>query len=661
MIFIIFSIFSLITGSITCAFFSDKNAAISTTAGLLFGIIACLSGLIGSVSNLICGNQQIFSLPLKIPLCNELSLTVDPLASLFLTALYIVAISSAIYGYGYVTNSSQKHTGLMWAAFYFLIASMVLLFISSNAVLFMTAWEMMATSSFLLVIYEHHKGQTRHAAYIYLLAGAAGALFLLMMFALLSIKSGGHLLFSDFSRPDDFTAALIFICAIIGFGLKAGIVPFHIWLPEAHPAAPSHVSAVMSAIMIKAGIYGIIRVMSFISPWELSWGYTLIILGVVSLLIGALFACAQSNIKRMLAFSSIENIGIITLAFGIGVTAVAAGFPTVAAFAFAGTFIHIFNHALFKSLLFMGAGAIIHSTGTGSLEVLGGIIKKMPITATLFTIGAIAACAFAPLNGIVGELLIYVASFKALLSKGNSVLLAVIAILSLSFAGAIATAFFAKTIGTVFLGEPRVPDFFNKAHESNRFMRIGMIIPAILCLLCGVLSFFFVRPLCNIINSAFFNVDLFPIISGTINYSVRNTLFYVGIASGIFLLCASIAAIWYFLKRKEATTVPTWDCGYEFPYSRMQYGASSFTQPLTDFFQIILRSKHKYSNPNGYLTPVAFFTAESRTLFFNHLYTPIADRLKHLASKFSLIQHGRLQFYILYIITVLFILLIWKL
>ena len=307
--------------------------------------------------------------------------------------------------------SGRKNLGAYWFFFNGLAASMAMVAVAANGVLFLICWEVMALCSFFLVTFESEEESVQRAGWTYLVATHIGTAFLLVLFLMLGRQAGGGSL--DF---DTFLAArghmgaaadVLFLLALVGFGAKAGFVPFHIWLPEAHPAAPSPVSAVMSGVMLKTGIYGILRTLTFLGAPHLWWGWLLIATGLVSGIFGVLMALAQHDLKRLLAYHSVENIGIIALGLGLGVLGVAWRLPALAVLGFAGGLLHVVNHALFKGLLFMGAGSVQHATGTREIDLLGGLIKRMPWTGRTFLIGAVAICGLPPLNGFVSELLIY--------------------------------------------------------------------------------------------------------------------------------------------------------------------------------------------------------------------------------------------------------------
>jgi len=654
MLFLLLSLLILCFSALL-TFFCNARQARANFIGASGAVVASVVGLIPIVKTLFRPAAETLSLPWPVPMAS-FSLALDPLSAFFLLPVFILTAAAAIYGVDYLNADGKKPLGSAWAAFNLLSASMVTVFLAANAVLFLLAWEVMAVSSFFLVIYDHEKAQVRRAAYIYLVAGAVGALALMFAFCLLGAQSAA-LDFASFKRPEGPLAAACFLAFLLGFGLKAGIIPLHVWLPEAHPAAPSHVSAVMSGVMIKTGIYGLIRVLGVLSPWEPWWGWTLIMAGIVSCLLGAVFALAQHDLKRLLAYSSIENIGIIILALGLGMLGRTMGMDQLSALAFGGALLHIVNHALFKGLLFMGAGAVLHGAGTAEMEALGGLAKRMPRVTFIFVLGAAAACALPPLNGFAGEFLIYLGAFGALNGPTNIVLAALLALTALSAAGALALAVFAKAAGMVFLGEPRTSAAAN-AHNSGPMMTAAMTLLGGACVLSGFAAPLLILPVSTALGAGF---------------GLRTTLdFSGGAATPLIYLSAAFLAlaaiVWilaeirrFFLAGREPASGPTWDCGYAAPTARMQYGASSFSRPLTDFFQPLLRKTLNMPVIAGYFPGKASFSSEARSVVFEHVYAPVFVRLRGLAYRFSWLQHGRLQFYILYIVAALMALLLWKL
>jgi formate hydrogenlyase subunit 3/multisubunit Na+/H+ antiporter MnhD subunit len=561
-----------------------------------------------------------------------------------------------------LSHGDRRSLGPFWFFFNLLIGCMALVVVAANSILFLILWEIMSLSSFFLVTFENEKESVRRAGWIYLVATHIGTAFLLVLFLMLGRKAGGATF--DFDQilaareamaP---IASVSFIFAIIGFGAKAGFIPFHVWLPEAHPAAPSHVSAVMSGIMIKTGIYGLLRTITFLgtpAPW---WGWLLIGIGLSSGILGVLFALAQHDLKRLLAYHSVENIGIIALGLGLGVLGMSMDAPGLAVLGFGGGLLHVVNHALFKGLLFLGAGSVLHATGTLEIDHLGGLIKRMPWTAATFLIGAVAICGLPPLNGFISEFLIYASAFSAI-EKPAMGAAATLVIIGLALIGGLAVACFTKAFGVVFLGEPR-SGHSTHAHEPGWAMRAPMLILAAGCVLIGL----FARQAAGLTGRAVGAVTGLPI------DEVRDHMtFAMGPLSSIVVIgCILVLLIVLlgFLRRRllAGRTVEkscTWDCGYARPAPSMQYTASSFAQPLTRMFGTFLRPQIRSEEPDGLFPAYGSFKTETADFFRQNLYHPLFDGVARLASKLRWLQQGRVQLYIFYIALTLFTLLIWNL
>ncbi len=628
------------------------------------------TGMLGAVTSCALGSAAIFpvfsdpsslalTLPWRIPY-GSLSIAVDALGAVFLFPIFILSAFAALYGSEYLGYYyGKKNIGSAWFFFNILIASMVLVVTARNAVLFLFAWELMSISSFFLVLFEGEKKEVAKAGLIYLVATHIGTLFLLVMFVLLG-NSGGSF---DFAQWKALNAGIlpsaIFILAVIGFGTKAGFMPMHIWLPEAHPAAPSHVSAVMSGVMIKTGIYGLIRILTFLGapcPW---WGYSLIAIGIVSGILGILLALAQRDLKRLLAYSSIENIGIITIGIGLGVLGMSLNIPVLSVLGFTGALLHVVNHAFFKGLLFLGAGVVLHATGTREMDVLGGLLKKMPVAGYCFLIAAAAICGLPPLNGFISEFLIYFASFKSIIGPATPVVAASAVIASLALIGGLAVACFTKVFGIVFLGEPRSAHC-RDAREPGILIRTSMAALAVSCLAIALMSplviAMFNRVIADITGASPDAIQ--PVIAG----AAHPMMCIVTVA---LCLCAAILLIAILrrllLKGRNIETAPTWDCGYAQGNSRMQYTASSYSQPIVDFFKGILRTQKHHLKLNTYFPDGSSFKTQTPDMFQETVFSPLLKIIRGLAEKLTWFQHGRLQLYVLYIFLTLVALFLWKL
>jgi len=663
MFLILASVIILLICGIGALIFQSKHL-LASRLGAAGPVLACATGLIPAIRVLSGGAVDPINTSWGMPL-GAFSIGLDGLSAFFLLPILGLGALSAIYGLGYLQPyRKRKSLGASWFQFDVLVASMMMVVLARNALLFLAAWELMSLSSFFLVAFENEKSEVREAAWTYLIATHIGTGFLLVMFLLLG-RSANGLDFSQFGGLTPQLAGACFVLAVIGFGTKAGIVPSHVWLPEAHPAAPSHVSALMSGVMIKTGIYGILRILAFLGPVPSWWGWTLIALGLASGILGVLFALAQHDLKRLLAYSSVENIGIIVMGIGVGLLGVSAGSPMLAVFGFAGALLHVVNHAMFKGLLFMGAGSVMHGAHTREIDRLGGLLKRMPWTAGAFLIGAVAISGLPPLNGFVSEFLIYIGSFKGapVLGGGSAVVLfAVIA--GLALIGGLAAACFAKAFGMVFLGEAR-SDEPMRAKESGGSMIAPMAVLAAGCFAAGLLGFLIIRAMPAVVCSFIKPAGYAGFDPAAIKAEVLTASGYLkSIAAGALVIMALIGLIALLRRRllsgREVRESGTWDCGYAEPTARMQYTASSFSQPIVDFFNIFQSGWKRLKPPRGYFPATASFRTEALDTSQEKVYRPIFEAVEHFLSKLRVMQHGRIQLYVLYIVLTLILLFVWK-
>jgi hydrogenase-4 component B len=590
----------------------------------------------------------------------------DSLSGLFLLPIYGLSAVCAVFGYGYMAHEGRR-LGAHWLFYGVLTACMAVVVIARNAVLFLVAWELMSLSSWLLVTYEHDREETRQAGITYLVATQIGTAFLLVMFLLLGSTGKGLsssaqsvLDFSNFSGISGAVAGAAFLLALVGFGTKAGIVPFHVWLPEAHPAAPSHVSALMSGVMIKVGIYGIVRVLTFLGAPPTWWGWTLTLVGAVSAILGVIFALAQHDIKRLLAYHSVENIGIICMGLGIGLLGLAYGAPAVAVLGFAGGLLHVINHALFKGLLFLGAGAAAKATGTREMDRLGGLLRRMPMTGLSFLIAAIAICGLPPLNGFVSELLVFAGGLRAvLMPRVPQAVAAALAVAALAFASGLAAACFTKAFGVMFLGEPRSPQA-GAAKEAGASMVAPLLLLAASCVIVGLLGWLAVDAVAPLASSmSGVSLDdgralLAPLVAGLAKASV-----VAGALAAAALGLAGLRSL--LLRRRSVRQSGTWDCGYGVVDARMQYTSSSFAQPLVGMFHGLLGTHTRWKAIADDFPASAAFATETPDALSKRVFNPALSWIGALFSRLRWLQHGRLQVYVLYIAITLLIVLLWRL
>lgn len=660
MFLILCSLYVLIITSLLALAFS-KMPRISTLLGAAGTVIACLIGIIPALWIFITGSALQTRIVWNIPFCS-FNLYLDALSGFFLVPVFALSALAALYGVGYVSVwHHKKPVGALWFFYNILIASMITVLTAHNSVLFLIAWEIMSISSFFLVTFDDEKETVRVAGLTYLIASHIGTAFLIALFILLG-RGEPSLDFDSFATTVLKNASMIpalFLLAVAGFGTKAGFMPLHVWLPEAHPAAPSHVSAIMSGVMIKTGIYGLLRILTFLGPPKMWWGWTLIGIGMCSGIMGIIFALAQRDLKRLLAYSSIENIGIITTGIGVGVLGLAYRLPVLAVLGFTGSLLHVLNHSLFKGLLFFGAGSILHSAGTGDLDSLGGALKRMPYAGTSFLIGAVAIAGLPPLNGFISEFLIYLGAFHGISHTISVSMPTIGVIVGLSLIGGLAAACFTNVFGSIFSGTART-EKAHLLHEPNRYMLVPMMSIAAVCALLGLCAPAIIPLFENVIN-----------ILAQVPHHIVNTqlstvshllLGIVSICAGFYLFCALITWSRYkVLRTRQVGHTVTWDCGYVQPSARMQYTFSSFAQPLTDFFGFFLKPVRRLTMPNELFTKHASFKTHSPDIFQHSVYLRLWSIIKTHLSLLRWFQHGRLQVYILYIAITLLILLFWKL
>lgn len=551
--------------------------------------LAACSAIALSVLAFMHGEVEIATL--FTPLFGVEHLVVDKLSSLFLLIISIASVATVLYsrGYvaGYLNRYSPSHIALHYTALVLLVVSMMLVVMSSGGFSFLFSWELMTIASFILILFEADRQETRRAALNYLVMMHIGFMFLVAGFALLYSTTGS----ANFSAIENYfkwaTPLPLFLLFFIGFGMKAGLFPMHIWLPEAHPAAPSHVSAIMSGVMIKTGIYGVIRLMQAIDRnVELLYAIGLIILlsGIVTGLWGVIMAAMQNDIKRLLAYSSIENIGVILIGLGIAAVGHAAGSDLIGMCGLCGALLHTVNHSLFKTLLFFSAGNIYSKLHTTAMNQMGGLAKHMPITAILMLLATVAICALPPLNGFVSELLIYIGMFNGV-SDGHEVLYSVAAIIALSLIGGVVVLAFTKLYGMVMLGSPRTTHVA-EATEVDNLRIAAMAIPAAMILFIGLLPQYAIRPV-TVVAEAISGADS----SIAINHFAPT----LQMLSLVCWLLIAVVVLLFWAKRRaqrnrKVELGPTWGCGFTAVNTRMQYTGESYSEGLENIAKSLMKN-----------------------------------------------------------------------
>ncbi len=562
----------------------------------------------------------------------------DGLSGLFLLLLGIVGAAGAIYAREYWSDEHHAESAprgrAWWSA---MILSMTTVLLSSNGLHFLIAWEVFAVSSFFLITLDRANREVRAAGWLYLACSHVGTLCLFGFFATLAARTGGWELGP--MREQAGLAPLLWL-ALPGFALKAGLFPVHIWLPSAHANAPSHVSALMSGVAIKLGIYGLLRFSGWL-PVPAALGPVVISVGAVTALLGIAFAFAQDDVKRLLAYCSVENVGIIFVGIGGGLLGMAHADAPWGRVLLAGALLHVWNHGLFKALLFLCAGSVLHATGTREMTRLGGLWRTMPWTASLFALGSVAISALPPLNGFVGEWLVYLGLFDASTSHGPAAWAAMPATLMLATAGALALATFLKAGAVIFLGVPRTRAA-GHAHEGGRLMRGPMLALAALCVgtgLAPVLLWPAINRAVGVWNSSW--------VAG----APPAPLLTLGLVNLTLLAAFAAGSVWLWRKAHANgfRRGLTWDCGYAAPTPRMQYTGGSFAGIVTGWFAEILRPERVQQRPRGPFPSSARRIQRAPETVLERVIAPAAAGVLRVSSAARRLQHGRVQFYILYL------------
>jgi hydrogenase-4 component B len=581
-----------------------------------------------------------------------LRLELDALSAAFLLPLQLIGGLGLLYGREYWPQDLPKGTGRSLRLFYgFLVAAMSLLLVARQGILFLVAWELMATSAFFLVGTEHERPEVHQSAWVYLVCTHTGTLLLTAMVILLGQRLGGFLWLPLPGALPASSDLWILLLAFLGFGFKAGLVPLHFWLPAAHASAPSHVSAILSGVMLKMGIYGLLRVSSLLPGIPRGAGSTLLALGAVSAVYGVGHALAQGDYKRLLAYSSIENLGIIAMGVGLGWTGRATHDPWLTALGFGGALFHVWNHSVFKGLLFYGAGAVLHATGTRDLESLGGLAARMPRTARWLLPGVLAVSALPPFNAFLSEWLLYRGLFSAL-QRGYP-WSATVALIALAFAGGLAAVAFAKFYGVLFLGTPR-SRLGAQAHDPSLVMLGPMVALAILCLVLGLGSLLLLPSLDRVV------AVLAPGSQPLLGVGLRADLAWLTGLGALLLGVGSLTAAW--LRRgprpAPALAPPSWDCGYAASTARMQYTGSSFADGwaalLPGVRQHARRIRSLFPKPHAFRSVVQDEVGDQ-------LVAPRMAALAERLLRYRWLQPGILSVYILYVLLTLVAVFLWTL
>jgi hydrogenase-4 component B len=594
----------------------------------------------------------------------------DPLSIFFLCVILVVSFPSAIYSFGYLRGGySPAKITLAWFLFFIFVLSMAFVVTVSNVLVFLVFWEIMSLVSYFLVVFDTGHEKSIQAGMIYIVMTHIGTAFLIAAFMMMY----------KFTNSFDFNAIkgacqtmpgqtrnIIFLLLLAGFGTKAGIVPLHIWLPYAHPQAPSHISSIMSGVMIKTAIYGIIRFVIFIlgaqSYW---WGILLLVLASITCLVGIIYALMVGDIKRLLAYSSVENIGIILLGIGLAMFFQSINMPYLAIFSMIAGLYHLINHAIFKGLLFLCAGSVYKATGTRDIEKLGGLIKKMPQTAAFFLIGAMGISALPPFNGFVSEWLTLQAFFLGAFNvMGGARVFLVICAALLALTSGLAAACFVKAFGVTFLALPR-SNYAKEAKEVSFSMKAGMFFLSILVIVFGLAAVRIIKILAKVAGSAT-GIDI-----GNMSFSLNNFILspqaeknvYLStplLALGLILLGGACFTIYRLFNRVKPVIYKTWDCGYYKIDCRNEYTATAFSKPFRIAFSFFLLPYRRTQKIRESFYHVKSFVYETHTtpVFKKYIYEPLLASVFRAAKSMRRIQLGSIHLYLSYIFVTLLLLII---
>ena len=636
------------------------SAALAGGAGILLGM-----------AGLLAAEPWTVSADTAIPLLT-FSIRLDPLASFFVLMISAVGLSASVYARGYVTEwYGRASISLLGSLFSGFLLSMTLVVIADDGFFFLLVWELMSLLSYFLVVTEHEQADVRQAGFFYLIMTHVGTAFIFLTF-LLFFQQTGSFSFEAFRHPTQPLSAELrtglFLAALIGFGAKAGIVPLHVWLPYAHPAAPSHVSALMSGVMIKTAIYGLVRVyFDFLDAQFLWWwGFVVLVVGAVSALLGVMYALMEHDLKSLLAFHSVENIGIILLGIGAGMIFRTYGLHEFAALGLLAGLYHTINHALFKALLFLGAGSLLYATHTRNMEEYGGLLRRMPWTGVFFLLGAVSIAALPPTNGFVSEWLIFQSLFLSM--QVPSLLLKLVLPLAaamLALTGVLALACFAKAFGISFLALPR-SSHARHAEEVPRPMLVGMGLLAGACVGLGLLPMLVVPMLDRVtapligasLGEKVLALDGWALAPVNVAFSSLSTP-ALALALGLTVLLG-FGLVALFGGRRAARYGKTWNCGLTLS-PRMEYTATGFVQPIKRIFSTIyqptVKLETEFLEESRYFAKRRRFEFHIEPVFEKYLYQPVTAGCFKLANRLRPLQAGGLHLYLAYIFVTLVLML----
>jgi formate hydrogenlyase subunit 3/multisubunit Na+/H+ antiporter MnhD subunit len=647
----------ILLGGAVLALLAGRGAAVSSFFGALTAGIAGLLAAGAALRTLAGGGDVSWQAPWAVPV-GAFAFHLDALAACFVLPVAVLGFCCALYGGSYLKQEgAERSLAPHWFFFNLMLAAMLAVVTAANAVLFLAAWEIMTVSSFFLVAWDHRQEQVRKAAWLYLLAAHCGLMLLLAFFARAGTLCGSYDFgaFGPLAQLPAGTASILFLLVLLGFGVKAGLFPLHVWLPDAHPAAPSHVSALMSGVLVKTGIYGILRALTLLPPAPAWWGWLVALLGAGGALYGIAMASLQRDIKRCLAYSTVENVGIIFLGLGFGMVAAAQGHATISLLALAGALLHVWNHALFKGLMFLGAGALVHSAGTRDMNLMGGLLRRMPLAGLLWIGGSLAISALPPFNGLVSEWLIYLGLLRSGISGSGLAALGPLLLFGLlGIVGALALLTFSRLVGICLLGEPRQAGAAG-AHEAPTLMLLPMLALLAGCLLIGLLPGWALRllerPLALLLRAP--PAEGLPASVPTFGWC------------GVLLLAAigTAALLLRRLQRRRAMTASaTWGCGFRFASPRMSYTGEAYSElACRRILPKLLRPDVEGGIVTGPFPAPARLHEASTDPVLQRLLLPLFSRSAERCQRLRWLQQGQLPMYLLYIFVASAALMAWSL
>jgi formate hydrogenlyase subunit 3/multisubunit Na+/H+ antiporter MnhD subunit len=645
----------LVLAALLGALAPPGSAAASRLNAALVALVAIACG-VPAVGVLVSGEPLALVLPWSVP-GGALALGVDPLSAFFLIPVAALSALTACYGVGYLA-SALRPARVLWPAFDALVAGMLLVLVARNAVLFVIGWEGMSLAAWALISSDPSSSEGRRAGWIYLVAAHVGSAALLLLFAILAHAAGDSLTFGAIHLG---SAALprgwLLLLGLIGFGVKAAVVPLHVWLPEAHAAAPSHVSALMSGAMVKLGWYGMMRLALLIGPLPAAVGPCLTALGLTGAWLGISLALQQRDLKRALAYSSVENLGLVAIGLGLAAWGSARGNPALALFGLMGALLHVWSHAAIKGLLFLAAGGVVHATGTRDLEHLGGLLRRMPFTGACFVAGAVAISGLPPQSAFNSEWLLYRGLFGAALdAPGIARVAALLGAALLALVGALAAAYTVRLVGIAFLGEPRDRGAA-EAHEGGVWSRVPLAALLVACIALAVLPSTVVI-LCSSVARDLLGPSL---ASASAVSEIARAVAPVGaIAAAIWLLAALGWPAVSWLRGRNPALDTTWGCGYAAPSPRMQYTARSFSEQFAErVLPRALAPPIRVARISERFPAPVRFEAEEGDPITRGSYEPIFRAIANRFARLRVLQQGNAHLYLAYVLVAVLASLLW--